>query len=95
MLDGKFEAMPVRFRPKAPHLDDILMHIQPNAWQPFGFGVRGCIVSTILLTDLTSGYGTDHLQSQGPSICLARDPDCAGDDRSKAGLVLARPRIPA
>ena len=49
MLDGKFEALPV----SPPHsyqawYDKLTCHMfQPSAWQPFGFGLRGCIVSAL------------------------------------------------
>lgn len=61
MLDGKFEALPVRIVLfSLLEIDDILtkshfLTSQPNAWQPFGFGMRGCIVRTnnMLMTKLT------------------------------------------
>ena len=50
MLDGKFEALPVS--PPAHGVShrqwlhgSNLVVFKPNAWQPFGFGMRGCIVS--------------------------------------------------
>ena len=46
MLDGKFEAAPVSYC--AFLLTSWLTYFEPHAWQPFGFGIRACIVSCSL-----------------------------------------------
>jgi cytochrome P450 / NADPH-cytochrome P450 reductase len=42
MLDGKFEALPVSVL-SFSFANSLLKQDQPNAWQPFGFGLRACI----------------------------------------------------
>ena len=83
-LDGKFEALPVSiFSARFTYEDLIRFLHQPNAWQPFGFGMRACIVglslyifqvqfcNTVGLTDITLG----------PCLCLARNSHPHGEHR--------------
>lgn len=45
MMDGEFEKLPVRCAALvALPLLMSLAFCKPNSWQPFGYGMRGCIV---------------------------------------------------
>ena len=64
MLD--FDSLPVRLLVVYLHsrLDRELSPLQPNPWQPPGFGMRGCIVRSPTVT--SDWYRpTDHLSRQG------------------------------
>ncbi|KAJ7601926.1 fatty acid hydroxylase [Mycena polygramma] len=54
LLDGKFEALPVCVSLQIIRGVGLTRCTQPNAWQPFGFGMRGCIGRAFAWQEVTS-----------------------------------------